>query len=70
VSRDYCYNVVMQLVAGISPQRPGFDPKWVYVTFVVDKVALGQVFLQALWFSPVNIIPSMLHTADPSGRAV
>jgi hypothetical protein len=27
------------------------------VGFVVDKVALGQVSLQALWFSPVNIIP-------------
>jgi hypothetical protein len=27
------------------------------VGFVVDKVALGQVFLRVLWFSPVNIIP-------------
>jgi hypothetical protein len=27
------------------------------VGFVVDKVALGQVFLQVLRFSPVNIIP-------------
>jgi hypothetical protein len=25
--------------------------------FVVDKVALGQVFLRVLRFSPVNIIP-------------
>jgi hypothetical protein len=28
------------------------------VGFVVDKVALGQVFLRVLRFSPVNIIPS------------
>jgi hypothetical protein len=27
------------------------------VGFVVDKVALGQVFLRVLRFSPVNIIP-------------
>jgi hypothetical protein len=27
------------------------------VGFVVDKVALGQAFLQVFWFSPVNIIP-------------
>jgi hypothetical protein len=27
------------------------------VEFVVDKVALGQVFLHVLRFSPVNIIP-------------
>jgi hypothetical protein len=30
--------------------------------FVVDKVALGQVFIQELRFSPVNIIPTLLHT--------
>jgi hypothetical protein len=34
----------------------------VYVGFVVDKVALGQVFLQVLRFSSVIIIPPMLHT--------
>jgi hypothetical protein len=32
----------------------------VYVGFVVDKVALGQVFLRVLRFSPVNIIPPRL----------
>jgi hypothetical protein len=33
-----------RLVAGLSPQRPGFDPGSVHVRFVVDKLALGQVF--------------------------
>jgi hypothetical protein len=28
---------------------------------VVDKVALERVFLQVLWFSPVNFIPPVLH---------
>jgi hypothetical protein len=27
-----------------------------------SDIALGQVFLQVIWFSPVSIIPPMLHT--------
>jgi hypothetical protein len=45
------------LVAGLSPRRPGFAPRSIHVGFVMDKVALGQVFLRVLRFSPVNIIP-------------
>jgi hypothetical protein len=33
-----------RLVAGLPPRRPGFDLGSVHVGFVVDKVALGQVF--------------------------
>jgi hypothetical protein len=33
----------------------------VHVGFVVDKVALGQVFPRVLRFSPVNFIPPVLH---------
>jgi branched-subunit amino acid transport protein len=43
------------LVAGLSPRRPGFAARSVHVGFVVDKVALGQVFLRVLRFSPVSI---------------
>jgi hypothetical protein len=50
-----------QLIAGLSPRRPGFDPGSVHVGFVVDKVALGHVFLRVLRFSPVNFIPPLLH---------
>ena len=32
------------------------------VGFVVDEEALEQDFLQTVPFSPVNIIPTMLHT--------
>jgi hypothetical protein len=39
-----------RLVAGFSPWRPGFDPWSVHVGFVVDKVALGQVFLRVAGF--------------------
>jgi hypothetical protein len=45
-----------QLVAGLLPRRPGFALASVHVGFVVDKVALGQVFLRVLRFSPVSII--------------
>jgi hypothetical protein len=31
------------------------------VGFVVDKVAVGQVFLRVLPFSPVSFIPPVLH---------
>jgi hypothetical protein len=56
-----------RLVARLSPRRPGFGLGSVHVGFVVDKVALGQVFLRILWFSPVNIIPPGLHTHISSG---
>ena len=49
------------VAAGLSQRRSGFDPGSVHVGFVVDKVALGQVFLRVLRFSPVNFIPPMLH---------
>jgi hypothetical protein len=35
-------------------------PRTIHVGFRVDRVALGQVFLWALWFSPVSII---IHVA-------
>jgi hypothetical protein len=44
-----------------TPRRPGFDPGSVHVGFVVDKVALEQVFPRVLRFSPVNFIPPVLH---------
>jgi hypothetical protein len=39
-----------------------FDPKSVYVRFLVDKAAVGAVFLRVLRSSPVIIIPPVLHT--------
>ena len=41
-----------------------FDPVSVHVGFVVDKVALGQVFPRVLRFYPVNLIPPMLHYTE------
>jgi hypothetical protein len=50
-----------RLAAGLPPRRPGFDPGSVHVGFVVDKVALGQVFPRVPRFSPVSFIPPVLH---------
>jgi hypothetical protein len=33
----------------------------VHVGFMVDKVALGQVFVRVLRISPANFIPPVLH---------
>jgi hypothetical protein len=47
------------LVAGLSPREPGT----IHVGFVVNKVAMGQVFLRVLRFSPVNI---SFHRRSPN----
>ena len=46
---------------GLSSRRPGFDPGAVRVTFVLDKVTVGQVFLRILQVFPVSIFPQMLY---------
>jgi hypothetical protein len=40
----------------------GFDPRLVRVTFIVDIVALAQVFLPLVLFFPVSISPPLLRT--------
>jgi hypothetical protein len=59
-----------RLIAGLSPRRPGFDSGSVHVGFVVDKVALGQVFLRVLRFSPVSFIPPVLHYTEKLEKVI
>jgi hypothetical protein len=40
------------------------------VGFVVDEVALGQVFPRVLWFSPVNFIPLVLHYVEKREKLI
>jgi hypothetical protein len=60
-----------RLAAGLSPWRLGFNPSPVHVAFVVDKEAMGQVFLRVHRFFPVCVIsavpyaPIFLNTAYP-----
>jgi hypothetical protein len=49
-----------QLVTSLSLWRPRVDHKPIHMGLVVDKVAVGQVFLQVLQFSLISIIPPML----------
>jgi hypothetical protein len=58
------------LVTGLSPRRPGFAPGSIHVGFVVDNVALGQVFLRVLRFSRQYIIPPSLSKLISSGEWV
>jgi hypothetical protein len=50
------------LLPGLSPKRPGLNPRLILVKFVVDKLALGQDFLYILRIFAVTIIPPMFHT--------
>jgi hypothetical protein len=43
-----------------------FTARPVYVGFVVDNVALGQVLPSVLLFSLVSVIPLVLHTHTAS----
>jgi len=45
----------------LLPRRRVFDARPVYVRFVMDSVALGQVFIPVLLFSPVGINPPTLR---------
>jgi hypothetical protein len=38
-----------------------FNSSLLHVRFVVDQVAMGQVFIQVFQFSPVRIILPVLH---------
>jgi hypothetical protein len=49
------------VIAGLSPRAHELDPRLVNVVFVVDRVALEQVFLPVLRFSSVTIIAPFLH---------
>jgi hypothetical protein len=56
-----------RLVAGLPPRRRGFDPGSVHVGFVMDKVALGQVFPRVLRFSPEYFgFPLSFHSTGAS----
>jgi hypothetical protein len=54
-----------RLVACHLPRRSGFVPGSVCMGFVADKVALGQVLLRILRFSPVSIVPPWLSMLIP-----
>jgi hypothetical protein len=50
------------LVAGLSLNRPGLDPKPECVKFVVDGLLLRPIRLRVLLFCPVGIITPVVRT--------
>jgi hypothetical protein len=53
-----------RLVSGFPPRRPEFEPQFGHVGFVVDKVALRQVFSEYFGF------PWNLHSSNCSTIAI
>jgi hypothetical protein len=51
-----------RLVAQFSYRRPWFNPRKVHVKFSVHTVTQTRPFLHEIQFSPVSIIPPLLHT--------
>ena len=49
------------VVIGLSPQRTGFNPRPLYVGFVLNRVIVEQVLLRELQVCDVSNIPSTLH---------
>jgi hypothetical protein len=54
-------------VAGFLPQRPGFDPGYGQVGFVVDKVGLGRVFSKYFGFPCQSSFHQILHRHNHLG---
>jgi hypothetical protein len=57
-----------RLVAGFPPRRPGFEPGSGQVWFVVDKVALGQVFSEYFGFPCQTSFHQILHHHNHPGQ--
>jgi hypothetical protein len=57
-----------RLIAVSLPRIPGFNPTPVPVEFVMDKVALREVSIRVLPFTPVSIAPPLLHTHSSLNR--
>jgi hypothetical protein len=55
-----------RLVAGFSTRRPGFKSGSIHVGFVVDKVALGQVFSEYFGFPCMPIFIPPISPKSPS----
>jgi hypothetical protein len=55
-------------VAGFPTQRPGFEPGLGQIGFVVDKVALGQVFSEYFGFPFQSSFHQILHHHNHPGQ--
>jgi hypothetical protein len=58
-----------RLVVGFPPRRPGLEPRSGHVRFVVDEVALGQVFSECFGFPWQFSFYRLLHSHHLSSGA-
>jgi hypothetical protein len=58
------------IVTGLSPRKPGFGPKVIFVTFMEDGVVPSQGLLRLFRFSPVSITPAKHHDISSTTNAV
>jgi hypothetical protein len=56
-------------IADFPPRQPGFDPRSGYEGFMVDKVALGQVFSEYFGFPCQSAFHRLLHNHHRSSGA-
>jgi hypothetical protein len=50
------------LIINFLPRSPAFDPRSLYVRFMLDRMIPGHIFLRLLLFSLLSIFPPLLHT--------
>jgi hypothetical protein len=69
VQTEVLYTINFQPV--LSERNPRFDSPSVHVRFEEGKLSVGQVFLLAVTFPAVSIIPPMIHSrTHPNNRLV
>jgi hypothetical protein len=67
--KDKAVPQLRRLITGFPPQQPGFEASSGHVGFVVDKVALGQVFPEYSGFPYQFSFHQLLNTHPSSGAA-
>ena len=60
----------LETLCSLSPTRRGFNPRPVHVIFMVDEVALGQIFPRIRRICHVSIIPRMFRVYSFTTDAV
>jgi hypothetical protein len=56
-------------MAQTASHGAGFDAVSILVGFVVNKLALGQVYTRVLRFSHVSFIPPVLHYLEDDKKS-
>ena len=60
------FEVLLQLVAGLSPRTPGLISRLILMAFMFERLSLRPVSVPSplLRFPPVSVVPPLLHTLE------